>query len=102
MRRKHVPRITATLSGVRQFQQAGLGALAASWAGSGFNQPVSPDQLENVLGSARIGQLAEQLGLSRGDAAGQLSQWLPRVVDRLTPEGHLPPHGSPAAGDLAT
>ena len=85
---------------VEQFQRAGLGELVGSWVGSGRNQPVSPDQLENVLGSARIGELAAQLGLSHRDAAGQLSQWLPRVVDRLTPEGHLPPHGSPAAGDL--
>ena len=85
---------------VQQFQQGGLGDLVGSWIGTGHNLPVSPSQLESVLGAERIGQLAEQLGISRKDAAGQLSEWLPRVVDRLTPDGHLPLAGSPAAGDL--
>ena len=85
---------------VQQFQQGGLGDLVGSWIGTGHNLPVSPSQLESVLGAERIGQLAEQLGISRKDAAGQLSEWLPRVVDRLTPDGHLPLAGSPAARDL--
>lgn len=85
---------------VQQFQQVGLGDLVGSWISTGRNLPVSPSQLESALGAERIGQLAEQLGISRMDAAGQLSEWLPRVVDRLTPDGHLPLAGSPGAGDL--
>lgn len=75
---------------VQQFQQGGLGDLVASWIGTGQNMPVSPTQLQDVLGSDMLARLAQQLGLSQGEAAGQLSQLLPQVVDKLTPNGQLP------------
>ena len=80
-----------------RFEQAGLGPLIASWIGSGQNLPISADQLHNVLGSDTIAQIAQQLGLGHGDAAGQLAQMLPQVVDRLTPQGRMPAGG---LGDL--
>ncbi len=75
---------------VQQFQQGGLGELVQSWVGTGQNLPVSPEQLQSVLGGDQIGALAQQAGLSTGDLMGQLSQLLPQVVDRLTPDGQLP------------
>ena len=75
---------------VQQFQQGGLGDLMASWVGTGQNLPVSAEQLQGVLGHDMLAQLAQQLGLSQGEAAGQLSQLLPQVVDKLTPGGQLP------------
>lgn len=83
---------------VQQFQQGGLGDVVASWVSTGQNLPVSAEQLTQVLGSDTIGQLAQQLGLSNGDVAGQLSQLLPQLVDRLTPNGQLPAGGG--LGDL--
>lgn len=85
---------------VQRFQQAGLGDVVASWISTGQNQPVAASQLEQVLGSDTIAGIARQLGLSEGDAAGQLSQWLPQVVDRLTPQGQLPQGGLGNVGDL--
>ena len=41
-----------------QFQQAGLGHVAQSWVGSGPNQPVTPDQLQNVFGESRVNDMA--------------------------------------------
>lgn len=81
---------------VGRLQQAGLGEVVASWIGTGANLPVSADQLHQALGNDTIASLAQQLGLSHGDVAGQLSQLLPQVVDRLTPQGQLP---DAAAGD---
>ena len=75
---------------VQQFQQGGLGEVVQSWVGTGQNLPVSPEQLQSVLGGDQIGALAQQAGLSTGDLMGQLSQLLPQVVDRLTPDGRLP------------
>ena len=75
---------------VQQFQQGGLGEVVQSWVGTGQNLPVSPEQLQSVLGGDQIGALAQQAGLSTGDLMGQLSQLLPQVVDRLTPDGQLP------------
>ena len=83
---------------VQQFERGGLGDLVASWVGSGQNMPVSGRQLEEVFGSDAIGQFAQQLGLAPGDAADQLSQLLPQVVDRMTPEGRLPEGGG--LGDI--
>jgi uncharacterized protein YidB (DUF937 family) len=53
-----------------------------------------------VLGSDTIANIAQQLGLSHGDAAGQLAQVLPQVVDKLTPQGQAPAGGLGDIGGL--
>ena len=78
---------------LEKFQQNGLGDVAASWVSTGQNQPISPDQLGNVLGADVLGGLAQQVGLSPGDTAGQLSQILPQLIDQLTPNGQVPQGG---------
>ena len=85
---------------VGKFQQAGLGDVVGSWIGNGQNQPISGDQLTQVLGSGAIGDIASRLGLSHGDAAGQLSQMLPEIINHLTPGGQAPAGGLGNAGDL--
>ena len=85
---------------IGKFQQAGLGDVIGSWIGSGQNQPISADQLHNVLGSETISNIAQQLGLSHGDAAGQLAQMLPHVLDKLTPNGEAPAGGLGDIGSL--
>ncbi len=81
-------------------QQSGMGDVVSSWIGSGQNMPISADQLNNVLGSDMVANLARQLGLSHGDASSQLSQMLPEVVDRLTPQGQMPQGGLGNVSDL--
>jgi len=81
-------------------QQSGLGDVVSSWIGHGQNQPISADQLPNVLGSDVVANLARQFGLSNGDAAAQISQILPQLVDKLTPAGRLPEGGLGNAADL--
>ena len=76
-----------------QFQRGGLGDVMNSWIGTGQNQPISPDQLGNVLGGDMLGQLAQQTGMEQGDLLGQLSQLLPQMVDHATPEGKIPESG---------
>lgn len=76
-----------------RFQQGGLGDVLGSWIGTGQNLPVSSDQLSNVLGSDMLAKIAQQLGVSHGEAASQLSEVLPQVVDKLTPDGHVPEGG---------
>ena len=80
-----------------KFQQAGLGDAAASWVGTGQNQPVSGEQVEGALGSDLLSQIARQIGLPQGEVAGHLSQMLPQVVDRLTPNGQVPEGGVDAS-----
>lgn len=81
---------TGGLAGLlAQLQQGGLGDAVASWVSTGQNLPVSPDQLARALGPETLGAIAQQLGLTHGDTADQLSQLLPQVVDKLTPNGQL-------------
>jgi uncharacterized protein YidB (DUF937 family) len=76
------------LSGlVAQFQEKGLGDIASSWVGKGENMPISADQLQSVLGGDKLGEMASQLGISPDALSGQLSEMLPGVVDKLTPNG---------------
>ena len=83
-----------------KFQQAGMGDVLNSWVGKGENQPISGDQLTNVLGSDAISGMAAKMGMDSGDLAGQLSQMLPGLVDHLTPHGQAPAGGLGNAGDL--
>jgi uncharacterized protein YidB (DUF937 family) len=85
---------------VAKFQQAGLGEVVGSWIGNGQNQPVSGDQLTHVLGADTMAGLAAKLGMSQGDVAGQLSNVLPGLIDKLTPHGQAPAGGLGSAGDL--
>ena len=79
---------------LQQFQNAGLGHVAQSWIGTGSNQPVSPDQLQNVFGRDRVNDMANQAGMQPGDFLSQLSQHLPAAVDGMTPNGRLPDEGT--------
>jgi uncharacterized protein YidB (DUF937 family) len=85
---------------VDKFQQAGLGHLISSWVGSGQNLPISADQLNQVLGSDALAGIAGKLGIDPQQAAGQLSQLLPGLIDHLTPQGQAPQNGLGNAGDL--
>lgn len=72
------------------FQNSGLGDIAASWVGRGANLPISPDQLTRGLGASHLKNLAQQAGMSEGDAASALAGLLPTVIDKLTPNGAVP------------
>ena len=85
---------------VSKFNQAGLGGAMSSWIGGGPNQPVSGDEVTSALGSGTISDIAAQLGVNPDEAAGQLSQVLPGLINHLTPEGQAPEQGLGNSGDL--
>lgn len=73
-----------------KFQQAGYGAQADSWVSTGQNQPITADALSQVLGHGQLGEIAQQLGISQGAAAGGLASILPQMIDKMTPQGEVP------------
>ena len=77
-----------------QFQAAGFGEQARSWVGTGQNMPIPPDALERVFGRDGIAEIARRAGVSEQDASRGLSQLMPEVVDRVTPQGEMPPAAS--------
>jgi len=75
---------------IGQFTSKGLGDVVGSWVSTGKNMPVSGDQLQNVLGKDTISNLASKLGMDNVALTSQLSNLLPDVVDKLTPDGKVP------------
>jgi uncharacterized protein YidB (DUF937 family) len=90
------------LSGILgKLQQNGLGDAAASWVGTGANQPVSADALGGALGPDLMGMIARQMGGNQEQAAGTMADLLPGLIDKLTPQGQLPQdNGMGALGSL--
>jgi uncharacterized protein YidB (DUF937 family) len=75
---------------LEHFQRAGLGEQAKSWVGTGQNLPISPDVIGQIFGNDGLSRIAQQAGMNEQEASEGLSQLLPDVVDRLTPDGEVP------------
>lgn len=75
---------------LNQLQHSGHGDTANTWVGKGENKAIAPGDLANALGADQIESLSAQSGLSRDELLSGLNQYLPQVVDHLTPDGRLP------------
>jgi uncharacterized protein YidB (DUF937 family) len=67
----------------------GLGDVAKSWIGKGQNQAVSADQVKASL-PEQVSAVASKLGISQDEAAAKIAQYLPTIIDKLTPDGLVP------------
>jgi uncharacterized protein YidB (DUF937 family) len=67
---------------VAKLQQAGLGDQVKSWIGNGHNLPITAEQLQQVLGSDTVKQLAARFNIPVDQLA--------TAVDHASPDGHLP------------
>ena len=72
------------------FQQAGLGNIVQSWIGTGQNLPISGAQVQQVLGTGTLSEMAKHAGVAMPDAATALAGLLPQVVDKISPNGQAP------------
>jgi uncharacterized protein YidB (DUF937 family) len=75
---------------VAKLQQAGFGDQVKSWIGNGQNLPITAEQLQQVLGSDTVKQLAARFNIPVDQLAKVLAQQLPAAVDQASPEGKLP------------
>lgn len=75
---------------LEQVQRAGYGDQARSWVARGQNMPISPDDLGQIFGQSGVEEIARRAGLTPRQTSEGLSELLPEVVDRLTPEGDVP------------
>ena len=78
---------------VQKLQDGGLGDQVKSWIGTGQNLPISAEQIQQVLGSPQLAALAGKFGIDPQQVAAQVAQFLPGVIDKLTPNGQLPQGG---------
>jgi uncharacterized protein YidB (DUF937 family) len=74
-----------------KFSQSGCGGAFASWVGMGENQSISSDQIQKCLGSDQVKALAAKMGVDPAQASNFLAEFLPKVVDKLTPTGKIDP-----------
>ncbi len=75
---------------VAKLQQSGFGDQVKSWLGNGQNLPITAEQLQQVLGSDTVRQLAARFNIPVDQLAGVLAQLLPSTVDHASPDGKLP------------
>jgi len=86
---------------LEQLQRAGFGEVARSWVSTGENAPIPPGGIEEVFGRGGLAEIARRAGVSESDASRGLSELLPEVVDRVTPNGEVPDLDSLAASVAA-
>ena len=75
---------------VDQFTKSGLGQQAASWVGTGPNQPINSEHINQVFGNEKVQEFARAAGIDPNQAAATLAQLIPQIVDKLTPHGTVP------------
>jgi uncharacterized protein YidB (DUF937 family) len=76
---------------VTKLQQAGFGDQVRSWIGNRQNLPITAEQLQQVLGSDTVKQLAARFNIPVDQLAKVLAQQVPLAVDQASPDGKLPP-----------
>lgn len=93
-------------SGVHQLidgmHAGGLGDIASSWVGTTPSQPISADQVAQVLTPAQLAELAAKSGIPADQISAGVAAILPDAVSSLTPDGVLPDHAAvqASAGQL--
>jgi uncharacterized protein YidB (DUF937 family) len=75
---------------LQKFRDAGHGAAADSWVSDGANHPITPDQINSVLGQGKIAEIAQQAGVDPAQMSSLLAQALPTLISKLTPGGQIP------------
>ena len=88
------------LAGVlEKFKAAGFADEVASWVGKGANLQISAEQVTQVLGSVTIQSAANKLGINASEISAKIAEYLPQVIDRMTPNGEV---GKDSGNLLAT
>ena len=75
---------------IGQLTQKGYGRQANSWIGTGANESLPPQAIDEVIGPDQLHRIAQQAGIGEDEARSGLSELLPDVVDHFTPDGNLP------------
>ncbi|MEQ4924216.1 YidB family protein [Proteus hauseri] len=75
---------------VKQFNSAGLSELIQSWIGTSANLPINAEQIVQIFSSPVINDLATKINMSAGEASEMAAQYLPKLIDKVTPNGVIP------------
>jgi uncharacterized protein YidB (DUF937 family) len=70
---------------VQAFKQKDLGDVISSWISTEKNLPITAEQLRQGIGEDKIREISEKAGISTEAALSQLTELLPSIIDKLTP-----------------
>lgn len=72
-----------------QLRSSGYESQVNSWLGRGPNEPITAEDLQSVLGSEQVREIATKLGLPVDQLFSTLAKALPEAVDKHSPNGTL-------------
>ncbi|MBY0553576.1 YidB family protein [bacterium] len=75
---------------IKKFQDSGYKEMVQSWISKGANTPISAEQINQIFGNEKVKNIAQKIGVNPDLVAQQLAQYLPIVIDKLTPDGQPP------------
>jgi Uncharacterized protein conserved in bacteria len=75
---------------LEKLQNGGLGEIVSSWISNQHdNQPVSSEMVTSALGTSAVSDLGQKLGIDASSASTMLAEYLPKIVDALSPQGEV-------------
>ncbi len=83
---------------LNQLKQNGLADQVQSWVNPGENKAISPDQVQQGLGTSAIENIAQRAGISPAVASGVIAVVLPLVVSHLSGNSGQPAQAGGLAG----
>jgi uncharacterized protein YidB (DUF937 family) len=75
---------------MQKLRESGMEEQVSSWVAKGQNMPVVGEQIKKALGNEKVAEIARKLGVTNEQAADDLAQAVPEVVDQVTPDGEVP------------
>lgn len=79
-------------------REMGIEQTVGSWVSTGENEPVSPDQVHQLLGQETVQGVAQKLGFNVQQVLPLLAQFMPMIIDKLTPKGQIDQGATSAQG----
>jgi uncharacterized protein YidB (DUF937 family) len=73
-----------------KFKASGCAEQVASWISSDANLPISAAQVSSVFGNNALAAMATKLDLSPEVLSSLIADKLPKLVDKMTPNGEVP------------
>ena len=79
-------------------KEMGIEQTVSSWVSTGQNEPVSPDQIHNLLGQDAVQGVAQKMGFNVQQVLPLLAQFMPMIIDQITPKGQIDQGATSAHG----
>lgn len=73
-----------------RFRQKGMARQAQSWVGTGANEGIDEQSVQQVVGQAELAGMAQRLGVPQEQVAQAFAEIMPEMVDKLSPQGQVP------------